>query len=218
MKIIFKILKTGSGGEVYFERLTNQLNKLKGFKSKIEYYDNYLNFFPFLIKIFNKKKEADVIHSNSEYGWVFKEDKIPLIITIHHNVFDESYKKTVSFIQKIFHNLILKPGIKKSLKTADKIIAVSNYTKESILKTFGDHPITVIYNGIDVKKFRPIRIKLKDERFKLLFVGNLIKRKGVDLLPKIMEKLGKNYVLYYTSGLRTNIPENFNLPNMIPMK
>jgi glycosyltransferase involved in cell wall biosynthesis len=47
----------------------------------------------------------------------------------------------------------------------------------------------------------------------LLFVGNLTKRKGADLLPAIMRKLGTDYVLYYTAGLRTQ--STFTEPNMV---
>src|SRR5207244_2734485 len=42
--------------------------------------------------------------------------------------------------------------------------------------------------------------------------------KGADLLPQIMVKLDpREYVLYYTTGLRTKIPKEFNLPHMIPL-
>jgi glycosyltransferase involved in cell wall biosynthesis len=32
-----------------------------------------------------------------------------------------------------------------------------------------------------------------------------------------MKKLGDNYRLFYTSGLRSEIPNNFKLPNMFPL-
>ena len=63
-------------------------------------------------------------------------------------------------IKKIYYKFILKESILNSLKSADKIIAVSRYTKESIIKTFGSFPIEVIYNGIDTNKFKPNSIDL----------------------------------------------------------
>lgn len=212
MKIAFKVIKTKSGGNVYFDILKNQIKD-----SKIILYPKLFEIFPLLLKLVNKKTDAKIIHSVAEYGWIFREKDKPLVVTIHHNVFDPDYRKTASWLQKGYHSLIIKPNMKKTLKSASKIIAVSEYTKNSIIKTFGNYPIIMIYNGVDTEKFKPIKIKSDDKRFKLLFVGNLIRRKGVDILPKIMKKLGENYVLYYTSGLKTKIPKNFNLPNMISL-
>jgi len=108
----------------------------------------------------------------------------------------------------------LKRYVKRSLSVVDKIVAVSNYTKQSVTKTFGDFDIEVIYNSIDTKKFRPLKIRVGN-KMRIFFAGNLIKRKGADLLPKIMEKLGEDYVLYYTSGLRTK--RIFRQKNMFPL-
>ena len=91
------------------------------------------------------------------------------------------------------------------------------YFQESFNELYPNNKTKVIYPYVDKKRFKPKKVKIDDKRFKLLFTGNLIKRKGVDLLPKIMEKLGQDYVLYYTSGLRTKIPKSFNLTNMIPL-
>ena len=217
MKVIFKVIKAGSGNDVYFERLSEALKKAH-IDSEIEYYSKYFQYVPWLLTVFNKKSDADIIHSNVEYGWAFKEKNKPLYVTLHHNVFDKEFRKFASFPQKIYHDNILKPNTKKSLDAATKRIAVSNYTKESFIKTFGNYNINVIYNFIDTDKYKPKEINTNDNRFKLLFVGNLIKRKGADLLPQIMSQLNpKDYVLYYTSGLRTKIPKEFNLPNMIPL-
>ncbi len=56
----------------------------------------------------------------------------------------------------------------------------------------------------------------KKKKTRLLFVGNLTKRKGSDLLPRIMKKLGKGYELYYTCGLRTKDPF-VNITTMISL-
>ena len=216
MKIAFKILKVDSGSDLYFERLSDRLKK-SDIKTEVIYYHKFFEFFPFLLKFINKKVDCDIIHSSLEYGWAFKENNKPLIITVFHSVFDNSYKEYTNLLQKIFHYFILKPNIKKSLKMADKIIAISQYSKKNIIHKFGDFSIDVVYPYINNRKFKLKKIYSTDNRFKLLFVGNLIKRKGSDLLPKIMKLLGNDYVLYYTSGLRTRPPNNFNLPNMIPL-
>ena len=45
--------------------------------------------------------------------------------------------------------------------------------------------------------------KKEPELIKVLFSGNLTRRKGVDLLPLIAEKLDANIEILYTTGLRT---------------
>jgi glycosyltransferase involved in cell wall biosynthesis len=216
MKITFKILKTGSGNDVYFSSLSKELNKIN-IATEVIYYHKLFQYFPFLLLFSKKKASGTIIHTNAEYGWVFKEENKPLVVTLHHCVFDKEFLKHSTIWQRIYYFLILKPNIRKSLEIADKIIAVSNYTKNSFIKVFGITNIAVIYNFIDTEIFRPIKIKSEESRFRLIFVGNLIARKGADLLPQIMNALGDNYVLYYTKGLRSKIPETFKIPNMIPL-
>lgn len=216
MKVVFKVIKAGSGNDMYFQRLSEALKSVH-IESVIEYYPKYYQYFPWLLKHVNKNSSGDIIHTNVEYGWVFKEHGKPLFVTLLHNVFENEFQKTTSIPQKIYHYGILKPNITKSLHVADKIIAISNYTKKSFEHTFQATNINVVYPCINTNIYKPLKIQSQDKRFKLLFVGNLIKRKGVDLLPKIMKALGSKYVLYYTSGLRSEIPDEFKIENMIPL-
>ena len=116
MKVIFKVIKAGSGNDVYFQRLSDAL-KLVKIDSVIEYYPKYFQYFPWALKLVNKKTPGDIIHSNVEYGWVFKENDKPLYVTLHHNVFDKEYRKYTGFSQRIFHDFIIKPNTLKSLKS-----------------------------------------------------------------------------------------------------
>src|SRR5258707_7765305 len=158
MKVIFKVIRAGSGNDVYFERLAQAL-KTVNIDSEIQYYNKYFQYAPFLLKFFNKKSNGDVIHSNVEYGWVFKEKNKPLIVSLLHNVFEKEYQRCVSIPQKIYYNLLLRPNIKWSLKVADRIIAISNYTKESFEKEYKVKNISVVYCFIDTDKFKPMNIK-----------------------------------------------------------
>jgi len=143
------------------------------------------------------------------------------VVTIHNFIFDKEFQKCSSIFQKAFYYLIVRPNLKKSLLTANKIIAVSRYTKDNIVDYFKlkKKNIKVIYNGIDTQFFKPLGLEKKDKKTKILFVGNLIKRKGVDLLPKIMAKLNGNYELYFTSGLRIDKVPKYLLKekNMTPL-
>jgi glycosyltransferase involved in cell wall biosynthesis len=217
MKVIFKVIKAGSGNDIYFQRLSEAL-KTVNIDSVIEYYPKYFQYVPWLLKFFNKRTPGDIIHSNVEYGWVFKEKDKPLFVSLLHNVFEKEFQKSTSFQQKIYHYGILKPNTQKSLNIADKVIAISKYTKDSFKKSFKAKTIDVLYCCINTNIYKPLEINSSSKKFKLLFVGNLIKRKGADLLPQIMSQLGEDYVLYYTSGLRSKIPEEFNISNMIPLQ
>jgi glycosyltransferase involved in cell wall biosynthesis len=204
MRVLFPIIRGCSGGDVYFERLKEVMEKL-GVDSSIKYYPSYFEIYPPLVKPFyNRKDNYDVIHSASDWGFIFKAYSKPLVIITHHLVFEIQYQKYKSVPQKVYHKLLFS-YTKKSFETADKIIAMSNHTKEKIEEIFGISDSDVIYNGIDTDLFRPTDIKDDPypDKIKLFFVGNLTKRKGAHLLPQIMGKLDDRFVLFYTSGLRS---------------
>jgi glycosyltransferase involved in cell wall biosynthesis len=81
---------------------------------------------------------------------------------------------------------------KQNLETADKIIAISEATKQYVLR-LGAKPskIKVIYNGVDTQRFRVIKGKKEEMRRKLgipqdavavLTVRRLVYKNGVDTL------------------------------------
>src|SRR5690606_35387237 len=63
---------------------------------------------------------------------------------------------------------------------------------------------------------RTFRDRWDQRRFKLLYVGNAMKRKGTDLLAPILRELGPDFVLYYTSGFR-NVDSTHLPSNMVPL-
>ncbi len=75
------------------------------------------------------------------------------VCTVHDLAFLH-YPETVRFLTKKLLDL----NLKRSLKRADGIIAVSDYTANDIVKYYGvpKEKIRVIYPGIDAKKFRPL--------------------------------------------------------------
>jgi len=228
MKILYILISGKAGADVYFARLKFAIEKYTDLKAEVIYISQFFEKVPFLISFYLKYirkidfNKYDIIHTNAEFGHFFKIKNKPLLITIHHSVFDNRYQKYTSLFQKIFHYFWIKPNLAKSLRVSDKVIAVSNHTKMQILNSFKTSfkKIGIIYNGVDTDKFKPIDKRPTDNnknnnKIRLLFVGNLTRRKGVDLLPKIMTRLGSDYILYYTSGLRT---ENiFRQKSMIPL-
>lgn len=224
MKILLISIRGASGSDVYYKLLKQGMDKYTDIKSDLIFIPHIFEKIFFLIPLYLKYKKIDfsrydIIHTNAEFGWWFRQKNKKLIITIHHNPFDKEFQKYTSIAQKIFYYFWVKPNFKKSLLVTDKIIAVSKYSQKGIINYFKiKKNIEVIYNGIDTDFFKPIDFNnKKSKKIRILFVGNLIKRKGVDLLPKIMKKLGNDCELCFTSGRRTKIPKRLKLKNMIPL-
>lgn len=224
MKILLISIEGGSGSDVYYKLLKQGLDKYTDIQSDLIFIPHIFEKVFFLIPLYLKHKNInfdkyDIVHTNAEFGHWFKRKNKLLAVTIHNFIFDKEFQKYNSILQKIFYYFWVRPNLKKSLLVADEIIAVSKYTKNNIIDYFNlKKNITLIYNGIDTDLFRPLNLKKENNKTKLLFVGNLIKRKGIDLLPEIMKKLDDDYELCFTSGLRTDkIPVYLKKKNMIPL-
>lgn len=207
MKVTFKQIRANSGVDVWAENLSNEVNR-QGVQSSVEYYPGYIQFLPFTGLKSNPQKEQ-IVHTNISYGSVFKDEN-PLIMTEHHLVSDPNFIPHASLAQRAYYRYI-ELCEKKALKIADSVTCVSNYTKEKLKEVYDYHDAQVIYNGIDINSFFPKSIPkskygLDDDRIVLFFAGNLIKRKGADLLPDIMKELDDDkYILLLTSGLSDKV-------------
>jgi glycosyltransferase involved in cell wall biosynthesis len=87
-----------------------------------------------------------------------------------------------------------------TLRRAERIIAVTEDLKEKITKLgIPESKITVIYNGVDSNRFKPLdrnecrqKLNLPLDRKILLFIGAFRKVKGVDYLVEAYRKLNDN--------------------------
>jgi len=141
------------------------------------------------IKFFSKINKIDVFHFSDPL--IFTSGPYKSIVTLHdlsvlHNP-NWARRDTVEFYKK---------NIKNILNKADKIIAVSNFTKSDAIETLGieGKKITVVYEGVDDRFFpNPERNYLK-EKFDLedyiLYVGALIPRKNIIGLLHAYSRLG----------------------------
>jgi glycosyltransferase involved in cell wall biosynthesis len=73
------------------------------------------------------------------------------------------------------------------LGAANKIVSISNFVKENVKKVFGLDS-TVIYNGVDTKLFHPLTTRKKG-KITLLYVGGLLKKKGIYTLIDAVKEL-----------------------------
>ena len=77
---------------------------------------------------------------------------------------------------------------KLSFNKSNKIIALSNYTKNKILEVTPKAKITVINPGVDKSIFYPNHSTKKNQ---IIFVGNFKERKGFEVLLKSLVELKK---------------------------
>ena len=219
MKIWLPYVKGGSGTDIFTKRLAKGLRE-SGLQAEEQEFPHYYQYIPWSLKNIEPPKKTEIILTNSWNGFAFHRPGIKLIVVEHLFVLDPFLLPYSSFPQKMFYKTLINYFERNSARQADKIVAVSQYTAQSMKKVIPNiEPVTIL-NGIDTNFFHPVsnleEKKREDEKIRLLFVGNMSRRKGFDLLPQIMENLGKKYELAYTSGLRTN--NSFDLPsNMRPL-
>lgn len=216
MKVVFPLIKTRPGGVDVYIKYLEKMNDY-GVAFTARYYSHKFEIIPNILKNIRVEfTEFDIVHTNLENAFVFRDKNKPLVVTSHHLIFDSDYQQYTSLKQKLYHRFVLKNNIKKSLKLADYIITVSEFTKNQLVEFFDVKcPVVVIPNGIDTTEFKPAYFKRNNDKIRLLFVGNLIKRKGADLLPKIMRELGDNFELTIISGLDINKNISIDFPNIL---
>ncbi|MGJ8682615.1 glycosyltransferase family 4 protein [Paraglaciecola sp.] len=214
MKISFPYTFAGSGSDIWTINIARQLEK-KGIDTEVQVFPKHFQHYPYLLRSKFKPNGADIIHTNSWTGAGFYQNELPHVTTEHLVVHDPLVSPYKAVTQKMFHKIVYQHE-RLAFNNAQAITAVSQYSANKVVECFGNQA-TAIQNGIDTEQFY-IKTPLKDlntkgkGKVKLLFVGNFSQRKGADLLPKIMQKLGNNFVLFTTTGLQdTNVAETENI-------
>lgn len=162
------------------------------------------------VKRIEKMRKFDIIHFNGISYWFLKKRiaHAPHIVTIHHLVIDALNSNTDNFFSRLINisgeTGLLMPWIeKRCIQCADKIITVSKFTRDQIIRTYNVNKsnLIIIHNGIDERGYifsehEIDEIKLKyniKNKPTLLFVGRIDDpRKGLDMLIKAFK-----FVLVY---------------------
>jgi glycosyltransferase involved in cell wall biosynthesis len=214
MKISFPYTFAGSGSDIWTINIARQLES-KGIDTEVEMFPKHFQHYPYLLRSKFNANGADIIHTNSWTGAGFYKDDLPHVTTEHLVVHDPLVTPYKGLPQKVFHKIVYQHE-RMAFDNAQAITAVSQYSANKVEQCFGKKAIA-IQNGIDTKQFF-IKTPIKDlntkgkGKIKLLFVGNFSQRKGADLLPKIMKQLGRNFVLFTTTGLQDkNVAETDNI-------
>ncbi len=133
-----------------------------------------------------KDIDFDIIHCHE---WVTYDAGIqlkkitgkPLVISIHATEYDRTPHNPWNAIIEIE---------KRGLLNADRIITVSNMMKKTLQHRYGikGEKVDVIYNGINLEKFRK-NFNLQKDNPIILFVGRLFVQKGVEYFLKAAKKV-----------------------------
>ncbi len=155
------------------------------------------------IKELNSKFGLDIIHANLPLVPSFaipKDSARALICTVHSTwkgeaIVTKKYNpENLNPNEKMMFrfNFMLRSYEKKLMDRSDALIAVSKYTVDELTELYGidEKKIHVIYNGVDINKFKPRINKselrqefgLEDKQKIILFVGRLYHRKGLEIL------------------------------------
>lgn len=142
-----------------------------------------------------KKNKIDLIHVHGYSAGYFVRvaclglRDIKIVWTMHLNIADvvtmNSFKRILStFIE----NILCKFPI-----FTNHIICVCNDSKEQLLKRgITNTPISVIYNGIDNKKFEGIIHNSNSMKLRLGFISRLSVQKNIPVLLQAIKKLSDN--------------------------
>ena len=162
----------------------------------------------------NKKFAFDIIHANLPLVPNFaipKESANALVSTVHSTWKGEAEAIKHEGLRKLNtnekfmleFNSLLRSSEKKLMKRSDALIAVSMYTKKELTEFYDidEEKIHIIYNGVDVQKFKPNKdraglrreLGLEEKQKIILFVGRLYQRKGLDTLFQSISKVVQNF-------------------------
>ena len=200
----FPTIQAGTGADVFTERLAKALDA-RGFRTEITWLPHRAEYLPWSVPAPKPPEGATVAHVNSWLPKRFIPRNLPLVVTVHHCVHDPLLRPYKSYAQNFYHQLWVRRQEARALHAANAITTVSHYTKERIQEFFRLENVHVIHNWVDSTVFTPCTARAPHSPFRLLFVGSMQKRKGVDLLDRIMRTLGEGYELRCTCA-----------PNILP--
>lgn len=215
-KVWLPAILAGSGTDVFTRRLAAALER-NDITAQISWFPLSHELLPLLLRRARPPDGTDIIIANSWNAFAFRHLGLPLVVVVHHCVFDPELQPYKSISQSVYHRFFAEPREARSLRSADSVIAVSQYVANHLLQKTGMNNVKVIYNWVDTELFKPKQQEISGDRpFRLLFVGKPTRLKGGDMLAPLMRELGRGVELHFTAVSHDHL--NINLPdNMIPV-
>jgi glycogen synthase len=153
---------------------------------------------------------ADVVHCHTWYvhlaGLLVRQAYgIPLVVTVHSLEPLRPWKR-----EQLGGGYDLSTWVERTaLETADAVIAVSQGTRDDVLRLFDVAPerVHVIHNGIDADFYAPdpatdalARYGVDPERPYVLFVGRITRQKGIVHLVRALRHLDPGFGVVLCAG------------------
>lgn len=154
-----------------------------------------------------EKKNYDIIHC---HDWLTYKAGIhakeisgkPLVIHVHATEFDRTGGNGIN---EYVYNLE-----KEGMMKADRIITVSNYTKNMVVKHYGIDPrkITVVHNAIEFTNNLFPDARIDDGMKTVLFLGRVTLQKGPDYFVYAAKRISDIYpnVRFIVGGVGDMLP------------
>jgi glycosyltransferase involved in cell wall biosynthesis len=199
--IWFPAIRAGSGADVYVERLVQGL-RARGVRAEITWFPHRFEFAPGQMARVAPPSGTVLIHTNSNCGYPFRGLGVPLVVTEHHYMLDPDYRPYKSLAQAIYHRLWVGPCLWRSYRAADAIVTPSRFTASVLERACPGLSATVIPNWVDYDRFVPGAGHDPGRPFRLFFVGNTSLRKGADVVLELARRLGPDFEIVCTAGLR----------------
>ncbi len=215
---LFQELKNKIDIEMIFLGNTEEKNKIKSLGTGIN--------FPVLKKTLNshyfypKKipKEYNLFHASNQFIAGITEYNSPSIVSCM-DIIPSALKKDYPFAMRVFLEKSM-----KSMKKANQIISISDFTKQELIKKFGikKEKIKTIYLGYDKKIFRETNKKkarqklgLNENKIYLLNVGSEEKRKNTTELIKAVKDMNAELIRIGEQRKKTRkVIEKENIENV----
>lgn len=219
MRVWLPYVEGGSGADVFTRGLAHELASM-GHQAVAQSFSHRLQYAPDLLRSVRGPR-ADVVLAPTWSGFAFSRSRIPLVAMEQLCVLDPAYAAVRSPGQELFHHVFVRRYESRTLAAADAIVAVSEDVRDALRRVFGVEA-SVIHNGVDVHFFTPVPAtpRRPGQPFELLFVGNMTRRKGADLLQPLMRELGPGFRLSYTTGMRDRTShgnvDGLNLGSLTP--
>lgn len=155
------------------------------------------------------REEVDIYHglSNELPLGLYREKRIGTVVTIH----DLAFIHHPEFYNSI-DRVLYRQKYGASARTADHVIAVSEFTRRDIIDFFGveEERVSVIYQGCSPRfaQMRPEQIAFVRGHYQLperylLFVGSIEERKNLRLVVRAMAALRDRDLHLVAVGRRT---------------
>ncbi|MDU8913284.1 glycosyltransferase family 4 protein [Aestuariicoccus sp. MJ-SS9] len=208
LNLSFPMIRTGTGAEIWTRRLAELLAR-RGHSVTLSEIAHGFQYAPWLAPV-SIPPETDAVIANSWTAAAFARRGVPLVSVCHLVVQDPVLSPFKSFAQSQFHAHFVTPMERAAARRAQINVAVSHYVARSMRDLLGINGVTVIENAVDTEFFAPSQTPRDSSGpIRLLFVGKPSRRKGIDLIARVMAELGTRVQLTFVGPS----PEPSDIPS-----